>query len=432
MALNTFLGPVLLAHLLNYWLFGILTVQVYLYYIAFPKDRITLKIFTFVAFVVELAQIVIASYDAYRMLANGWGNQAALDDVGLYWVGLPLMTAISGLVWQMFYTWRIHILSESLVLGLPIVLLSVSQLILGMYASLKVHAIHFIPQLRPSIVTTLTEAWLALAIACNCLITCLMFYHLLKAKNVSQSKRTTAFLSRMIMYTVETGAATMALYLLVLILFKQSKTELYVIPLMMTSKVYSNSLLMMLNARINIEGGRNSRNALVNPFISLRPTNLSIRQSQDPTSPSSRWVSVLDFGDTNTSDPIMNQYAKLPPYAQPFTRTNVRPGFAIFEPRISRPKSTECLHVRELLIRRPARVMMNFSLSQTSGDMMSWQLTRRSSCDTVHFQRPPLPLMSTTVALRNPLATWHGSIHLYNPPKADVDESGWSTIPTLD
>lgn len=39
----------------------------------------------------------MASYDAHRMLVTGWGDQVALDDVGLYWVSLPLMTAISEL-----------------------------------------------------------------------------------------------------------------------------------------------------------------------------------------------------------------------------------------------------------------------------------------------------------------------------------------------
>lgn len=70
-------------------------------------------------------------------------------------------------MWQLFYTWRIHILSESFILVLPIVVVrlssfairrnlictfrpqsSLSQLILGMYASLKVHSLHFIPQCK--------------------------------------------------------------------------------------------------------------------------------------------------------------------------------------------------------------------------------------------------------------------------------------------
>ena len=46
-------------------------------------------------FVLEVLQLITATYEAFRVYATGWGSLAAFDDVGLDWFSGPFLTAIS-------------------------------------------------------------------------------------------------------------------------------------------------------------------------------------------------------------------------------------------------------------------------------------------------------------------------------------------------
>ncbi|KAF8911801.1 hypothetical protein CPB85DRAFT_646360 [Mucidula mucida] len=57
----------LLGHFFNWALFGILCVQAYIYYLAFPNDRLwPTKALTIFVFILELAQTVVNTRDALR------------------------------------------------------------------------------------------------------------------------------------------------------------------------------------------------------------------------------------------------------------------------------------------------------------------------------------------------------------------------------
>lgn len=54
-----------------------------------------MKMIVAVLLALEIAQVVISSYDAFRMFAHGWNDLRQLDDVGLLWFSVPIMNAIS-------------------------------------------------------------------------------------------------------------------------------------------------------------------------------------------------------------------------------------------------------------------------------------------------------------------------------------------------
>ncbi|KJA17495.1 hypothetical protein HYPSUDRAFT_206094 [Hypholoma sublateritium FD-334 SS-4] len=78
----------------NWALLGILLVQVYLYYIAFPKDRSILKWTVFVQFILETIQTVTLAHDNIQHFSTAYTNPDILNDIGLLWISIPLMIGL--------------------------------------------------------------------------------------------------------------------------------------------------------------------------------------------------------------------------------------------------------------------------------------------------------------------------------------------------
>lgn len=96
-------------------------------------------------YVAELLQVVLATRDAFRTFGPGWGDIEILDQVGWVWFSIPVMSSISkthflsgyftvliGYVFvltvsftvQMFFAWRIRILSRKNWIPLAILIVS--------------------------------------------------------------------------------------------------------------------------------------------------------------------------------------------------------------------------------------------------------------------------------------------------------------------
>ena len=43
----------------------------------------------------EMAQICMSTYDAFRVFASGWGNLLELDKIGFYWFDNVIMISLS-------------------------------------------------------------------------------------------------------------------------------------------------------------------------------------------------------------------------------------------------------------------------------------------------------------------------------------------------
>ena len=118
-------------HLFNWGLFGVLTVQVCtsfsrtkehetstvlltdMYYLAFPSDGVYNKSIVCATYLIECVQVIVATQDGFRQFGSEWGLLQALNDTGLYWFSIIIMTGATALLSQLFYAWRIHVLSHS-------------------------------------------------------------------------------------------------------------------------------------------------------------------------------------------------------------------------------------------------------------------------------------------------------------------------------
>ena len=112
---------------------------------AFPNDPHTRKALVYGIYAAELVQTILFTTMAFRQLAAGFGNFDALDDSGLLWFAVPILSStgpslISSLaafaclqanyivefVVQLFYAYRIKILAESNLIPIVVVLVKTS------------------------------------------------------------------------------------------------------------------------------------------------------------------------------------------------------------------------------------------------------------------------------------------------------------------
>ncbi|KAJ7096941.1 hypothetical protein C8R44DRAFT_551917, partial [Mycena epipterygia] len=91
-------------------LFGVLVVQVCLYFTAFPNDQILSKLPVVFALVVEIAAIIANTRDSIIIFGSDWGNPAVHDEFGWSAVSIP----ISACIGQTFFAWGIYIIDQTL------------------------------------------------------------------------------------------------------------------------------------------------------------------------------------------------------------------------------------------------------------------------------------------------------------------------------
>lgn len=65
------------------------------YYLAFPGDRIFVKMMVLGIMLFEIVQIILSTRDAFRTLGAGFGDMIELDKVGWLWFSVPIMESLS-------------------------------------------------------------------------------------------------------------------------------------------------------------------------------------------------------------------------------------------------------------------------------------------------------------------------------------------------
>ncbi|KIM49806.1 hypothetical protein M413DRAFT_21944 [Hebeloma cylindrosporum] len=87
-------GPQILTVLLNSGLLGVLSVQVYLYYLAFPNDRSYMKCLVYGIYFLEFVQSVFIVEAGFQTFVNGFGDFEVLNQIKTQWLSIPVLTAI--------------------------------------------------------------------------------------------------------------------------------------------------------------------------------------------------------------------------------------------------------------------------------------------------------------------------------------------------
>ncbi|TFK33883.1 hypothetical protein BDQ12DRAFT_637076 [Crucibulum laeve] len=250
-------GPLIIGYILNWGLYGVLSTQVYLYYLAFPNDRLYAKALVYGTYTLEALQSILIAHDAFKTFGQGFGDFNALDSVQFLWLTIPVISGIATCLVQFFYAYRISVISQTKLTAIIISVMSIGAWVASILAGVLAVKGGTLAKLDSSAVRTAQGVWGGLSAACDIIISACMSYEL--SRRDTGFSPTQALLTRIVRLVVGTGILTALMDIANLILFNAISQPAY----SMTSgailgKIYANSMMVVLNNRIEIVGGRHA------------------------------------------------------------------------------------------------------------------------------------------------------------------------------
>ncbi|KAJ7644397.1 hypothetical protein FB45DRAFT_897793 [Roridomyces roridus] len=248
--IETLTGPLVVGELLGTYLFGILTVQFYLYHLNFPNDAKWIKYLVCSIFTLDLASIVMCIADSWHWFASGYGNIIFLNDIWLSAFDTPMLGAFIAAIVQCFYCHRIWTLNKyTLPICILVSMLAVAQIIAGIYGAVVGHRARTFAAAGPKVRAATWVVNIGAAVA-DVLIMVTMSILLLRSRVRTNHARTDFIVRRIINLTVETNLLSSTLAVLtVILLVGVPNTNYFTAPSILLGRIYSNSLLLILNNR---------------------------------------------------------------------------------------------------------------------------------------------------------------------------------------
>ncbi|PPR06019.1 hypothetical protein CVT26_007498 [Gymnopilus dilepis] len=244
-------GPRLLGYLFHWGLFGIFVVQVYLYHLAFPNDPLRNKALVYSVLILEILQTIIITRSAFHVFGEGYGNFSFFNDVELAWLDVPVLTGIIAFIAEGFYAYRIKVLSRSNWVAGLVLFLALVQLGGAIAAAVILKDAVLFSRLLSRSYSISAGVWNGGAALCDVVIAICMTYYL-SSRGSGAMYSTRVGLRKVIRLVIETGTITAAVAILNLILINITGTSYYLVPSEILAKIYSNSMMVVLNSRMRI------------------------------------------------------------------------------------------------------------------------------------------------------------------------------------
>ncbi|KAI0314887.1 hypothetical protein OF83DRAFT_404825 [Amylostereum chailletii] len=247
-------APQLLGFLWNWALFGVLTAQVYYYSIHFKADRRGLKLLVYGLYIWEVVQTALIGRDAFAIFGRGWGDLSVLVSAETLWFNSPFMSGTISITVQSFFAWRIYVLRI-------IVKITLSGSDAGLQA--KTYPV--------------TTVWLVCSAACDLIICICMIVWYMRTRVHVTFRATDDIITQVIRLSVATGMLTAAVATVDTVMFLVFQNNNYhMCPAIILGKLYSNSLLALLNQRYRVDNGSSSR-YLYDTDLSEQPSLQAVR-----------------------------------------------------------------------------------------------------------------------------------------------------------
>ncbi|KAI0353799.1 hypothetical protein OH77DRAFT_1522330 [Trametes cingulata] len=248
------IGGLLIELFFAFILYGITTLQTFMYFQKYSGDSRTLKILVAAVWILETVHTGFCMQFIYAYLIAGFGDFENFLNIN-WGIGVTVLCSAGvALCVQGYYTWRVWIVSGKNVAWTAIIgFFSLLRVAFGI-ASAALSYVY--PQwlafrhTKTSLVTI--SGGLGSAALVDLLVACTLTYYLKRGRH-TWHKESNNMINRILLYSVNTGAITGTASLLCVILFAVKKTSLVFLGLVMIqTKLYANSLLGSLNARSHI------------------------------------------------------------------------------------------------------------------------------------------------------------------------------------
>ncbi|KAJ7132227.1 hypothetical protein C8R44DRAFT_773407 [Mycena epipterygia] len=249
--LDSLAKPLMIGALLSPPLYGIGLAQALYYYRSFPKDAIYVKAVVGILLVLDTAHLA-----CHMKSMNEWFL------VQLMTPNLPLLFCISLFfayttifIVQCAYAARVWILSKkNLLITTLVVLLAMGQLAGGLGQAIST-IISKSPQVSHTspVFAIAGKIELSCSLACDFAITGAMVYFLRTSNSGSGIQRTSEVVNKIIVYSISVGLFTSVGTVINIALWLGMPQNFdFIILHLILSKLYFNSLLVMLNSRVKL------------------------------------------------------------------------------------------------------------------------------------------------------------------------------------
>ncbi|KAJ7911116.1 hypothetical protein B0H13DRAFT_587176 [Mycena leptocephala] len=243
--IGTITSPQLIATLLNFFLFGTLFIQVYVYHACFPKDRLAIKRLVYSVFLAMALCTCFNGADVHYWFGSGFGDIIKLEHAHFAPVYMSIMGSLIALAVQLFFCYRISVFrSGAIRWSVIIAVISFLQAVGGMGAAIK--AFISSNQQHDHAQTVLIYLWLVGDAVADLLIAGTMTQLLTKAPE----PQTQDIIRGVVRLLIETNTFSASVAIIGLALFASMPgTNYWLCPCMILPGIYANTLLVLLNIR---------------------------------------------------------------------------------------------------------------------------------------------------------------------------------------
>ncbi|KDQ62487.1 hypothetical protein JAAARDRAFT_30386 [Jaapia argillacea MUCL 33604] len=238
-------GPALIGLFFNILLFGIMTTQTFLYFHQFKKDRVWMKVYVAVLYAADMLNVIFDCIWIYQALILNFGNIPYLGVANWVFATDPATTAIIATMVQLFFAWRVKVLTGNWFIVTIILSFAIASGCGGLGTAIAVgivpEFIHF-QDFRVIVIV-----WLISTVVCDVIITASLTWHLKSHRTGFPA--TDDVVNKIIRLTVQTGMMTAILAIVDLGVYLGNPTGLHLAFNFPLSKLYTNSLMSTLNSR---------------------------------------------------------------------------------------------------------------------------------------------------------------------------------------
>ncbi|KAJ6488052.1 hypothetical protein C8R45DRAFT_264696 [Mycena sanguinolenta] len=245
MTASTNHGPLFVGFLFNATLYGTMLVQSYFYFKRFRTDKLWTRMLVVAIIVLDTLNTVFDFGYLYDSLINHFDDDSFLAKATWFFATDPILTGLLACLGQLFYAWRVKVLTGNIWLTLLVVACALLGLAGGVATTVE---ILLTPQFADFIHFKSTIIiWLGAECLADILITAILVLHLSSHK--SGLEASDLVVDRIIRLTMQTGLATVVCAIVDMVLFLAIPSGLHLAFNIPLCKLYSNSLLSSLNAR---------------------------------------------------------------------------------------------------------------------------------------------------------------------------------------
>ncbi|KAJ7512896.1 hypothetical protein B0H11DRAFT_2267931 [Mycena galericulata] len=243
--IDTIVGPLLIGVIFNTYLYGLVTSQYLSYWNLKFNDPTWIRVVVGILFLMDTGQSIFAFYEAWNVCVTHFGT-AMFADWTRPFTGIA--TSFSALVTQAFLSHRVFKLTKSKPLTAALAVLIIAAFVFGFTSGIRGYFVNGSTDVKP--ILSLVICWLSIVSFADLLISGVLIFVLSRSK--TGFRRTDKIINSLIRGAIQSGLLVTIFTLGDLLCFTlSSKTNLYTMFVYPLGRVYTNTVLYTLNARMS-------------------------------------------------------------------------------------------------------------------------------------------------------------------------------------